>query len=811
MKKTISILIIVAMMLASFIAIIPVSAAPEGTAIYTAEDFAAMSLGGKYYLANDIVLSTSYPDFKGTLDGNGKTITVKGAIPVFTKLSGAAVTNLNVVANFETDALSSSYGALANTANGNFYNINADISYKFTKPVDKNIGGIFGEINGNSNISECSAEGLMTIPQNDTALGNAVGTGGIVGKLTSNADVTISNCANYTNIERFIIRVSNGGIVGMIEFAKAKVENCVNYGDITTISGGVNGNVHCGNGGIVGKVGNFSNGNFSTELTVQNCRNYADITAKKLINNGGHDAMLGGIVGQVSGAKRFTVQNCVNSGKITHEAETNWSSTGGILGNAETYNYTWSPVIDPSLDIMDCVNIGIVSGGTYAGGMIGSALQMNSKNCRMVVYNCANYANVSSKQYAGGILGASGNGGALDFCAEQCYNKGNITANTSSGGIVGWFNATWDSGQQTADKTCSGTGVAFPVPSVVSCVNAGNAKMAIWGVMSGTTVNIKDCVNTASTLAIAPTDTSIYNITAPQNATAIKNEVLASVPGNTIELDKIIAEYADYTEDDFISGWDNFSKYLLEAELIVRIAETESSINSCLSRLNAAKSKLVMRAVDLTELDSTINAAGAYLGKETQYTPITWEQFEKAYAEALEAKAAKKMSTVLKATETLIMSISGLEKRPDLATFNATINSFSRIDSSVYTSASWETFSNLISLAKELKEDPNVTKAEVDDMIEQLNSARLALEEKVSPNKLKAYVEKVSDEYPADSYTSSSYTTLVSALRKANDAISENKYFCFCSSQREGSCHIIFTVCSWENRKKNFWLCSIFF
>ena len=113
MKKTISILVIVAMMLASILAIIPVAAAePEGTAITNADDFAAMAADGKYYLANDITLKASYGEFKGTLDGNGKTITLVGNVPTFKTLTGATVKNVNLVANFEETKLSGDYGAL---------------------------------------------------------------------------------------------------------------------------------------------------------------------------------------------------------------------------------------------------------------------------------------------------------------------------------------------------------------------------------------------------------------------------------------------------------------------------------------------------------------------------------------------------------------------------------------------------------------------------------------------------------------------------------------------------------------------------
>ena len=47
MKRTISILVIVAMMLASLLAIVPVSAAtPEGTPVKNAKEFAAMEATG---------------------------------------------------------------------------------------------------------------------------------------------------------------------------------------------------------------------------------------------------------------------------------------------------------------------------------------------------------------------------------------------------------------------------------------------------------------------------------------------------------------------------------------------------------------------------------------------------------------------------------------------------------------------------------------------------------------------------------------------------------------------------------------------
>ena len=93
MKKIISIALTLCMVLG--LCSFSVAAAPEGTAITDAAGFAAMDPAGTYYLANDITLTASYATaFAGTLDGNGKTITVSA--PIFAEIAGATIKNLNV-------------------------------------------------------------------------------------------------------------------------------------------------------------------------------------------------------------------------------------------------------------------------------------------------------------------------------------------------------------------------------------------------------------------------------------------------------------------------------------------------------------------------------------------------------------------------------------------------------------------------------------------------------------------------------------------------------------------------------------------
>jgi hypothetical protein len=53
----------------------------QGTAITDAAGFAAMTADGTYYLENDITITDTYQtEFKGTFNGNGKTITASAPI-----------------------------------------------------------------------------------------------------------------------------------------------------------------------------------------------------------------------------------------------------------------------------------------------------------------------------------------------------------------------------------------------------------------------------------------------------------------------------------------------------------------------------------------------------------------------------------------------------------------------------------------------------------------------------------------------------------------------------------------------------------
>ena len=112
MRKIMSCVLSVIMVLSVFGACFSVSAATEGTAINSADDFLNMAAEGVYYLNADITVNVSYPNaFNGTFDGNGHTVTV--TVPMFADFSGT-VKNLTIAGEvYSTDADAAAFAVLS--------------------------------------------------------------------------------------------------------------------------------------------------------------------------------------------------------------------------------------------------------------------------------------------------------------------------------------------------------------------------------------------------------------------------------------------------------------------------------------------------------------------------------------------------------------------------------------------------------------------------------------------------------------------------------------------------------------------------
>ena len=202
-------------------------------------------------LENDLDLSTVSTkavievEFAGKLEGNHHTLT-GNKVPIFTKLNGAKITNLNLE-NSEVTAKQVNSGALANQAQ---YVEIENIIAKNIKAVStsENVGGLFGIV-------------TYTNMKNVHLLGGEVsGTnrvGGIAGYVGFSS---LEECSS--NITTMATGTACGGIVGSL-INQSTIQNCYSAGSSI-------GNVDVG--GLVGAVG---------ESTIANCFSIATVNAKR--------------------------------------------------------------------------------------------------------------------------------------------------------------------------------------------------------------------------------------------------------------------------------------------------------------------------------------------------------------------------------------------------------------------------------------------------------------------------------------------------------------------------------------------------
>ena len=370
---------------------------PEGTAITNAEEFAAMTAGGKYYLANDITITATWnagaerpalaenaTAFAGTLDGNGKTITT--SVALFANIAGSTVKNLTVagdVAAIDTDH---------NSAIGCWTN---------------------GEVNFENVCNKANVLGGKSA-------------GAFIGYGKTGTILNIKNCVNNGNITG---SSQVGGLAGYIQDDVVVIENCENNGVVTsTASYGA---------GIIGRFGRDA-ADADSKITITNC-----------VNNGAvntNGAQAGGMLGYALG--RVVIENCENNGAITNKDAA--AGIFGILGDKVASTY--------SLLIKNCVNNGVITGNVAVGGIV-ARHGRNASIDTYRVENCVNNGDVHLRVYqptkavtvyVGGIAGYAW--GGADCGIVNSINNGDVyvenienpafAVTLYAAGLVGYINGT---------------------------------------------------------------------------------------------------------------------------------------------------------------------------------------------------------------------------------------------------------------------------------------------------------------------------------------------------------------------------------
>ena len=275
MRKTLSIVLSVVMILSACCFALPVSAAPEGTPINTADEFMAMAADGTYYLNADITLAASYEaPFSGTIDGNGKTVTISA--PMFKEFNGTAK-NLTINGSINSD---SDAGSLA---------------------VTSTAGMVVENVTTNVNI-------------------NVIGTGKHAGGLFATnygmeVTSTYTNCVNNGNIyvDTAEDKPRGGGFGGIGE--NSIFTNCVNNGDVY-----VKGTTICAAGFLARPV--LHPGLNTAEAYF--CVNNGNITSEDL-NTGAASSDAAGIFGYCGSSGNigfYRIYGCLNTGNITGQRYT---------------------------------------------------------------------------------------------------------------------------------------------------------------------------------------------------------------------------------------------------------------------------------------------------------------------------------------------------------------------------------------------------------------------------------------------------------------------------------------------------------
>ena len=249
-------------------------------------------------------------------------------------------------------------------------------------------------------------ENDVTLNTSFTAIRNFKGTfngnnhtiSGLNGQVALFSQVTGNGTVKNITVE------GNSTIAGIVSsFTDGIIEGCTSRVNVTGTESCV--------GGIAGIMGNGSS------PTIRNCVNEGTITSS--------DGYLGGIAGRENIAGSI-IESCVNKGTVTYTGNS-YVLIGGICGNSFGI-------------IRNCINAAEVNGGSASevGGITGDTHCPQGRGNGII--NCANIGTVSGSYRVGGITGSCDISNGYDANVFNCYNAGSVTAtetNGSRGAVVG--------------------------------------------------------------------------------------------------------------------------------------------------------------------------------------------------------------------------------------------------------------------------------------------------------------------------------------------------------------------------------------
>ena len=417
----------------------------------------------------------SIEGYKGTFDGNGKTLSGLTK-PLFDDLQGV-VKNLTLNSTIAATADDEyHWGIFANQIIPSLevddvpglQNCTASGSITWTPASAVNsmmtLGGLVGNNRGGT-ITGCTNNAAVTFANNGVSNGNQPSIGGVVGRTQKGGDLKtqgeISSCNNYGTVicaAEFSQNIYIGGVLGyqvekaetmsgcvnhglvkvastastgaalhlggVAGLAKGTVENCTNASDGVVTSEACSVSTYLNQGGVVGRLNNDAG------LTYETLTNAGTVNVAAL---GGSTArLIGGVVGRCE--EGAVLSGVTNSGNINYTSvDENSTYIGGVVASN-----TKSGV---SLENCNSTGGTLTYSGTtehgplYIGGVVGYSTRPVSSCTNAMTLNIGGDFTPTSNQYFcyGGVVGKmTGNN------ISSCLNTGNITYSQQISGSNGY-------------------------------------------------------------------------------------------------------------------------------------------------------------------------------------------------------------------------------------------------------------------------------------------------------------------------------------------------------------------------------------
>lgn len=484
-----------------------------------------------------VTLAAAAGTFKGTLDGQGHSITnwTSNGVSLINIVGGSSLVQgitFDASCSLTPKVQAERFGFLAQTVHNeavvtecqNYADISINVAEGAT--ISTYLGALVGVSYGT--ISECTNHGNITF---ETVGSGAVYMGGVVGYINANGDPNKENALlnnkNYGNIlfkntgksaNTYIGGITAGTSTTAIASAtssKGTMNHCENYGDVTyycTNGGSMADNAGTAASGNVCKVGGVT-GYFEGNIT--NCKNEGDVTVTFPTSETGATATAPSI-GGVAAFVLMNISDCSNYGQVSLKGTfanvggdaipagagcVKEPCVGGLVGQVGTATGA------EAYSISDCHNYGVMNiyawmqpgngTGVNIGGVVGYT-KANVNRCSNEIASPGKMMVSNKMAYIrqGGVVGRIDNSSAsaydltndsvCDFVFLRTAGGNQIKSEMNVGGVIGYSTAPLEKLNNKKDiiLTISGNGDS-----------GGHAQLRFGGVVAKADASFKDALN----------------------------------------------------------------------------------------------------------------------------------------------------------------------------------------------------------------------------------------------------------------------------------------------------------------------------